>query len=62
MKRLVLWAAAGVVVLVVAMVVVSYFRGRDTPPAPSLPKQAATPTGELRGGLRPTAGSFGGTA
>ena len=36
----------------------SYLRGRDTPPAPSLPKQAATPTGELRGGLRPAAGSF----
>jgi polyisoprenoid-binding protein YceI len=58
MRRLVLWAAAGVVVLVVAVVVVSYLRGRDTPPAPSLPKQAATPTGELRGGLRPAAGSF----
>ena len=36
----------------------SWWRGRDTPPAPSLPKETATPTGELRGGLRPASGSF----
>ena len=58
MKRLAVWAAAAVVVLVAAVVVVSYLRGRETPPEPSLPKEAATPTGELRGGLRPAAGSF----
>jgi polyisoprenoid-binding protein YceI len=37
---------------------VSYLRGRDTPPAPSLPQEAATPAGELKGTLTPAAGSF----
>jgi polyisoprenoid-binding protein YceI len=49
---------AGITLLIAAVVVVSYLRGRDTPPAPSLPKEAATPTGELQGGLQPAAGSF----
>jgi polyisoprenoid-binding protein YceI len=58
MKRLVIAVAAGLVLLIAAVLVVSWWRGRDTPPAPSLPKQTATPTGELRGGLKPAAGSF----
>ena len=53
-----LGAAAVLVLLVATVVGVSWWRGRDTPPAPSLPKETATPTGELRGGLRPAAGSF----
>lgn len=58
MKRVILAAAAALVLLIAAVFVVSYLRGRDTPPAPSLPKQTATPAGELRGTLRPAAGSF----
>jgi polyisoprenoid-binding protein YceI len=58
MRRLVLAAAAVLVLLVAAVAVVSYLRGRDTPPAPSLPKEAATPTGPLRGVLKPATGSF----
>jgi polyisoprenoid-binding protein YceI len=57
-RRWILGAVAGIVLLIAAVVVVSFLRGRDTPPAPSLPKETATPTGELRGGLRPAAGSF----
>ncbi len=58
MKRVVVGAAAALVVVVAAVVGVSWWRGRDTPPAPSLPEETATPTGELRGGLRPASGSF----
>src|SRR3954447_6904156 len=58
MRRWILAAAAGIALLIAAVFVVSYLRGRDTPPAPSLPKETATPTGELRGGLKPAAGSF----
>ena len=58
MRRWILRAVAGIVLLIAAVVVVSFLRGRDTPPAPSLPKETAAPTGELRGGLRPAAGSF----
>jgi hypothetical protein len=57
-RRWILGAVAGIVLLIAAVVVVSFLRGRDTPPAPSLPKKTATPTGELRGGLRPASGSF----
>ncbi len=58
MRRLILGAVAGIALLIGAVAVVSYLRGRDTPPAPSLPKEAAPPAGELRGTLRPAAGSF----
>lgn len=58
MRRLILAVAAVLVLLTAAVVGVSWWRGRDSPPAPSLPKETATPTGELRGGLRPAAGSF----
>ena len=58
MKRLILGAVAGIALLIAAVLVVSYIRGRDTPPAPALPKEAATPAGELKGTLRPAAGSF----
>ena len=58
MKRLILGAVAAIALLIAAVLVVSYIRGRDTPPAPALPKEAATPAGELKGTLRPAAGSF----
>ena len=58
MRRLVLSVAAVLVLLAAAVAGVSWWRGRDTPPAPSLPKETATPTGELQGGLRPASGSF----
>ena len=58
MKRLILGGVAAIVLLIAAVVVTSYLRGRDTPPVPSLPKETATPTGELRGELRPATGSF----
>jgi polyisoprenoid-binding protein YceI len=51
-------AAAVLVLLIAAVLVVSYLRGRDTPPAPRLPAKREAPTGELRGGLRPAAGSY----
>jgi polyisoprenoid-binding protein YceI len=60
MRRWIVAAAAGLVLLVAGVVGVSWWRGRDTPPAPTLPTQAATPTGELRGRLRPAAGSYAG--
>jgi polyisoprenoid-binding protein YceI len=44
--------------LIAAVLVVSYLRGRDTPPAPALPKKEAAPTGRLEGTLTPAAGSF----
>ncbi len=58
MRRLILAVAAVLLLLTAAVVGVSWWRGRDTPPAPSLPTETATPTGELRGELRPAAGSF----
>src|SRR5580765_7438464 len=58
MRRWILWAVAGITILIAAVFVASYLRGRDTPPAPSLPKETARPTGELRGGLRPASGSY----
>ena len=58
MRRLILGGVAAIVLLIAAVVVVSYLRGRDTPPAPKLPAQEAAPTGPLRGELRPAAGSF----
>ena len=58
MRRLILAVASVLVLLTAAVVGVSWWRGRNTPAAPSLPKEAAAPTGELRGGLRPAAGSF----
>jgi hypothetical protein len=57
-RRWILGAVAGIVLLIAAVVVVSFLRGRDTPPEPSLPKETAAPTGELRGGLRPAGGSY----
>jgi polyisoprenoid-binding protein YceI len=58
MMRLILGAVAGIALLIAAVVVVSWWRGRDTPPAPSLPETAATPTGALKATLKPVAGSF----
>jgi polyisoprenoid-binding protein YceI len=58
MRRLILVGVAVLVLLTAAVVGVSWWRGRDTPPAPSLPKKTVTPTGELRGGLKPAPGSF----
>ena len=55
---MILAVAAVLVLLTTAVAGVSWWRGRDTPPAPSLPKETATPTGDLRGELRPAAGSF----
>jgi polyisoprenoid-binding protein YceI len=52
------WLLGGAVVLVAGIVVVSLVRGADTPPAPTLPKASATPSGELSGTLKPAAGSF----
>ena len=49
---------AGIALLIAAVVVVSYLRGRDTPPAPELPAKEAAPTGPLEGTLKPAAGSF----
>src|SRR3954452_25014013 len=60
MRRLIVGGVAVLVLLIAAVVGVSSWRGRDTPPAPSLPKETATPTGELRGGLKPAGGSVGG--
>jgi len=57
---LILGGLAGIVLLIAAVVVVSYLRGRDTPPAPKLPAKDAAPTGPLRGELRPATGSFAG--
>jgi polyisoprenoid-binding protein YceI len=58
MKRLILWGAVGAALLIAAVVGVSWWRGRDTPPAPALPKERATERGPLRESLRPAAGSF----
>jgi polyisoprenoid-binding protein YceI len=57
-RRLILGAVVGIALLIAAVAVVSYLRGRDTPPAPELPQEAATPAGPLRGTLRPGPGSF----
>jgi len=58
MRRWILLGVAGITLLTGAVFVVSYLRGRDTPPAPSLPTETAAPAGELRGGLKPASGSF----
>jgi polyisoprenoid-binding protein YceI len=58
MRRWILAAAAVLVLLTAAVAVVSYLRGRDTPPEPSLPAKTATPTGELKGALKPADGSY----
>jgi polyisoprenoid-binding protein YceI len=58
MRRWILGAAGALAFLIAAVLVVSYLRGRDTPPAPELPAKEAGPTGPLRGTLEPAAGSF----
>ena len=58
MRRWILRIGGLLALLVAAVVGVSLLRGADTPPAPQLPKESATPSGELRGTLRPAKGSF----
>src|SRR3954453_1722864 len=58
MRRLILGVVAGIALLFAAVSVVSWWRGRDTPAAPSLPAQEPTPSGPLRGVLKPAPGSF----
>src|SRR3954447_75394 len=58
MRRWFLRAVAGSALLIAAVLGVSWWRGRDTPPTPSLPKESVIPTGKLRGTLEPAAGSF----
>src|SRR3954469_11191203 len=58
MRRWFLRAVAGIALLIAGVLGVSWWRGRDTPPAPSLPKESVTATGKLRGTLEPAPGSF----
>ncbi len=59
MRRWILRVGGLLALLIAAVVVVSLLRGADTPSAPELPDEpSATPSGELRGTLRPGDGSF----